>query len=73
MQADQGEHDCGNNEDVDGKKAAQGGAADRVASQNKARQRIADQRNAAGLFGRYHYRPRHRALKVRGVRPHSAI
>ena len=57
MQADEGKHDGGNDEDVDGKKAAQGGAADSVPSQNEARQPIADQGNATGLFGRYDYRP----------------
>src|SRR5205814_6493698 len=57
MQADEGKHDGGNDEDVDRKKAAQGGASNRGASQNKARQPIADQGNATGLFGRYYYRP----------------
>src|SRR5205823_6557793 len=55
MQADKGKHNARNYENVNGKKPAQGGAADRVASQDKVRQSSADPWNATGLFSRYHY------------------
>ena len=58
MHRDEDEHQRRNEKDVDGEKAAQGRAADGRAAEDEPRQPIADQRNAPGLFGGHHHRPR---------------